>query len=81
MMCSSADQRRAQLVVLQVVFDDRPRQGGALGDAQPLRHVAGGEIAHHDFQRDDLGHAHQLFAHVDAADEMGGHADVVQART
>jgi hypothetical protein len=36
------------------------------------------KVAHDHFQRDDLDLADQLFAHVDAADEVVGHADIGQ---
>ncbi len=43
-----------------------------------VRQRSGGEVAHHHLERDDLDHPHQLLAHVQAADEMRGHADGVQ---
>ena len=67
-----------ELVVLVVEFDDRARQLRAFLDAEPLRQRARGDIAHADFQRNDLDLADQLLAHVEPADEMGRHADVVQ---
>ncbi|OIQ71693.1 hypothetical protein GALL_466850 [mine drainage metagenome] len=72
------DQRIVELVVLEVELDNRARQRGAFGDAKAGRDRACGVVAHHDLDRDDFGGADQLFAHVDAADEMGGHADGVQ---
>ena len=64
-----------QPVILVVIFDDGAGQGGAFLDPQPLGHGAGGDIAHHHFQRNDLDFLDQLLAHVEAAHEMGGHAD------
>ena len=70
-----ADPGVVQGVVLVVVFDDRAGQGGAFLDPQTLGHRPGGDVAHHHFQRDDLHFLDKLFAHVQAAHEMGGHAD------
>ena len=70
--------RVVQRVVLVVVLDDRARQAGALDDAQPRGQAAGGDVADHDLQRDDLNLADQLLAHVQAADEVRRHADLVQ---
>ena len=71
--------RVVQRVVLVVVLDDRARQAGAFGDAEAGRQAAGGDVANHDLERDDLDLADQLLAHVEAADEVGRDADVVQA--
>jgi len=46
-------------------------------NAEPLRQRACGDIAHTDFERDDLNLADQLLAHVEAADEVGWNSDVV----
>ena len=70
--------RIAERVVLVIELDDRARQLRAFLDAEPLRQRAGGDVAHHDFERNDLDLANQLLAHVEAADEVGRHADVVQ---
>src|SRR4051794_18406148 len=70
--------RVVELVVLVIELDDRARQLGALLDAEPLRQGAGGDVAHHHFERHDLDLADQLLAHVEAADEVGGHPDVVE---
>src|ERR671917_551840 len=35
-------------------------------------------VAHHHLERDDLDLADELLAHVEAADEMGRHPDIVQ---
>src|ERR1700724_3125753 len=67
-----------ELVVLVIELDDRARQLRAFLDAEPLRQGARGNVAHADFQRNDLDLADQLLAHVEPADEMGRHADVVQ---
>ena len=67
-----------ELVVLVIELDDRARQLGALLDAEALRQRARGDVPHHHFQRHDLDLANQLLAHVEAADEMGRHPDVVE---
>src|SRR5262249_22278100 len=59
-------------------LDDRARQLRALLEAEALRQRAGGDVAHHDFERDDLDLADQLLAHVEAADGMGRDPDIVQ---
>ncbi|MGY3119339.1 hypothetical protein ACVWXQ_003276 [Bradyrhizobium sp. S3.14.4] len=56
----------------------RPGQLRTLLDAEALRQRAGGNVPHHHFQRHDLDLANQLLAHVEAADEMGRHPDVVE---
>src|ERR1700720_3377578 len=48
------DQRIAQLVLLQIIFDDRARQHRALGNPEPLRQRTGGRVADDDGDRDDL---------------------------
>src|SRR3984957_17008081 len=70
-----ADPGIVQPVILVVIFDNRTGQGGAFLDPQPLGHGTGGDIAHHHFQGNDLDFLDQLLAHVEAAHEMGGHAD------
>src|SRR5216684_6010860 len=70
--------RVAERVVLVIELDDRARQLGAFLDAEPLAQRAGCDISHHHFQRDDLNLANQLLAHVEPADEVGGHADIVE---
>src|SRR5579872_569145 len=67
-----------ELIVLVVELDDRARQLRTLLDAEPLRQRAGRDIAHHHFQRHNLHFTNQLLAHVEAADEMGRHPDVVE---
>ena len=47
-------------------------------DAEPRRQRARGDIAHDHFERNDLHFANQLLAHVEPADEMRRHADIVQ---
>ena len=42
------------------------------------REAAGGDVAHHDLQRDDLDLADELLAHVQTPDEMGRHADLAE---
>ena len=51
---------------------------GAFLDAQARGERARRDIAHDDLERNDLDFANQLLAHVDAANEMGGNADVVE---
>src|SRR5262249_17668458 len=70
--------RIAKRVVLVVELDDRARQLRALLDAEPLAERAGRDVAHHDLERDDLHLANQLLAHVEAADEMRRHPDIVE---
>ena len=70
--------RVVELVVLVIELDDRARQLRAFLDAEPRRQRAGGDIAHHDLERNDLDLADQLLAHVEPADEMRRHADVVE---
>ena len=78
-MCSSETIGIAQLVGLVVELDDRARQLRALGQAEALGERAGGDVAHDHLERDDLDFAHQLLAHVEAAQEVRGHAGLVQA--
>src|SRR4249919_1045797 len=49
----------AQPIVLVIELDDRPRQGGALVDAEPGRQRPCGDVAHHHLERDDLDLADQ----------------------
>jgi len=74
------NQRVVERVVLVVEFDDRARQAGSLFQAQAFGDGAGGDVAHHDFQGDDFHFLDQLLAHVEAADKVGGHAKLVEAR-
>src|SRR4051812_28324452 len=67
-----------ELVVLVIEFDDRTRQLGALLDPQALRQRARRHVAHHDLERHDLDLPNQLLAHVETADEVGRHPDVVE---
>ena len=71
--------RVVQRVVLVIKLDDRARQLGAFLEAEAGRQRARRDIAHHDLERNDLDLANELLAHVDAADEMRRHADVVEA--
>ena len=70
--------RVVELVVLVVELDDRARQLRAFLDAEALRQRAGGDVAHDDLERDDLHLADQLLAHVEPANEMRRHPDVVE---
>ncbi len=72
------DHRVVELVVLVVEFDDGPRQLGTFLDAEALRQRSRRHVPHHHLQRHDLDFANQLFAHVEAADEVGRHPDVVE---
>ena len=47
-------------------------------DAEALGERAGGHVADHDFERDDLDLANQLLAHVQPANEMGRHTDLAE---
>src|SRR6185503_19439484 len=73
-----AHHRIAQRVVLEVELDDRARQRLALFQAQALRQRAGGHVAYHDLERNDLHLADQLLAHVEAAHEVRRYADLAQ---
>ncbi len=73
-----ADQRVAQLVVFQEIFHQGLAERGALFHAVALGEAAGGVVPDDDFERDDLHGFHQLFAHVERADEMRGYADFGQ---
>src|SRR5579885_1905572 len=70
--------RIVELVILVIEFDDRARQLRAFLDAEPLRQRAGGDVTHNHFERHDLDFANELLAHVESADEMRRHADVVE---
>ena len=72
------DHRVLERIVLVVELDDRARQLRAFLDAEALGQRAGGDVAHHHFERDDLDFADQLLAHVHPADEMGRDADRVE---
>ena len=72
------DHRVAERVVLVIIFDDRARQLRAFLDPEALGERAGGDVAHHHLERDDLDLPDQLLAHVEAADEVGRHADLVE---
>ena len=69
------DHRVAERVILVIIFDDGPRQLGAFLDAEALGQRSRGDVAHHDFDRDDLDLPDQLLAHVQPADEVRRHAD------
>ena len=70
--------RVVERVVLVVKFDDRARQLRALVDPQARRQRTGGDIAHHHLERNDFDLADQLLAHVEPADEVRRHADIVE---
>jgi hypothetical protein len=77
-MCSSETIGSFERVVLVVELDDRARQLRAFLDAEARRQRAGGDVAHHDLERDDLDFADQLLAHVEPADEVRRDADLVE---
>ena len=77
-MCSSVTIGSLELVRLVVELDDRARQRGAFIDADARRERAGGDVAHHHLERDDLHLANELLAHVQPLDEMGRHADLAE---
>ena len=79
-MSSFGDHRIAKFVRLVIILDDRPGQGRALRDTEPLGQGAGGDVADHDLDRDDLDFPDQLLTHVEAADEVGRNADFRQTR-
>src|SRR6185437_600968 len=70
------DHRVSELVALVIELDDRAGQRRALVDPEPGRERPCGDVAHHDFKRDDLDLADQLLAHVEPLDEMRRHADL-----
>ena len=70
--------RIVELIVLVIELDDRARQLRALLDAEPGRQRAGGDVAHHHFERNDLDLADQLLAHVEPADEVRRHPDLIE---
>ena len=47
---------------------------------KPLGERTGRDVAHDDFERDDLDFLDQLLAHVEPADEVGRNAHAVQMR-
>ena len=55
-------------------------RGSCVPSSMPrrVRQRAGRDVAHHDLERNDLDFADQLLAHVQPADEMRRHADVVE---
>ena len=55
-------------------------RGSCVPSSMPsrCRQRTGRDVAHHDFERNDLDLADQLLAHVEPPDEMRRHADVVQ---
>src|SRR5271156_6509324 len=63
--------RIVELIVLVIELDDRTRQLRAFLDSEPLRQRARSDIAHADFERNDLNLANKLLAHIEAADEVG----------
>src|SRR5665213_3295298 len=67
-----------ELVVFVIELDDRARQLGTFLDTEPLRQRARRHVPHHHLQRHNLNFANQLLAHVETADEMGRHPDVVE---
>src|SRR5690606_10293876 len=67
-----------QRIVLVAEFDDRAGQAGAGLKTKTLGKRAGGIVAHDDLERNDLDFLDQLLAHVDAAQEVGRNAQIVQ---
>ena len=55
-------------------------RGSCVPSSMPRRCAkrAGGDVAHHHFERNDLHLADQLLAHVEPADEVGRNPDIVQ---
>src|SRR5579883_720913 len=71
--------RIVQLVGLVIELDDRARQRHALFKPQPLAQRARDHVAHHNLKRNNFHFPDKLLAHIETANEMGGHADFVQA--
>src|SRR5581483_11375795 len=69
----------AERVVLVVELDDRAWQRLAFLQSEALRQRAGGDVAHHDLEGNNLHLADQLLAHVEAAHEVRRHADLAEA--
>ncbi len=72
------DHRVVELIVLVVELDDGARQLRAFFQAQTGGDGTGGDVAHDHFQRNDLDFPDQLFAHVEAANEVSRDADGIQ---
>ena len=70
--------RVVERIILVIEFDDRARQLRAFLDPELLRQGAGGDIAHDDLERNNLDLTDQLLAHVEPADEMGRHPNIVE---
>src|SRR3546814_10739984 len=66
-----SDQRIAERVVLVIIFNERAGELLPLLDPEPLGERAGRDVAHDHLDRHDFHLPHKLFAHVEAADEMG----------
>ena len=66
--------------VLIVVLDDAAGEAGAFGDAEAGGEGACGDVADGDDEGDDFDFADELLAHVEASDEVGGYADLVEFR-
>ena len=75
-----AHPRIVQRIVLVIIFYDRAGQRRAFLDSQPLAERACGDVSHDDFERNDLYFLDELLAHVEAAHEMGRHADRIELR-
>ena len=72
------DQRIAQFIRFVIILDDRARQRCSLGDGKPAGEFTRGDVVHRNIEGDYLDFADQLFAHIEAADEMGWNADIRQ---
>src|SRR5665213_4003634 len=70
--------RMIERSVLVIKLDDRAWQLGAFVDSKPGRQGTGGDIAHHNLKRDDYDLADQLPAHVEPADKVRRHPDIVE---
>ena len=73
------DQGITQRIILVIILDQCVRQRLTLFDAQPLADRTGSNVADHHFDGNDLNLPNQLLAHVQAADEMGGDANMRKA--
>ena len=72
------DQWITQTVVFVTVFNNRARHLRALFNSQSFGNGPSCVVAHNHLKRDNFAFAHQLFAHIQAFDEMRGDANCLQ---
>ncbi len=70
------DGRVGEFVVFQTIFDDGARQHGAFFAAVAFGEAACGDVAHDHFEGDHFQLADELFAHVDAVEEVVCQSDL-----